>query len=60
MKRILASVMVLSVLSIGFVGCGEKAKVEKKTTVETPNGSTEKTETTEVKTTGDAPPAETK
>jgi hypothetical protein len=29
MKRILASALVLSLLSIGFVGCGEK-KAEKK------------------------------
>jgi predicted small lipoprotein YifL len=60
MKRILSSVLVLSFLSIGLVGCGEKAKTEKKTTVETPGGSTEKTQTTETKTTGDNPPAPAK
>jgi uncharacterized lipoprotein YehR (DUF1307 family) len=57
MKRILASVLVLSVMSIGLVGCGDKAKTEKKTTVETPGGTTEKTQSTETKTTGDNPPA---
>jgi hypothetical protein len=57
MKRILASVLALSAMSIGLVGCGEKAKTEKKTTVETPEGSKEKTETTETKTTGENPPA---
>jgi hypothetical protein len=53
MKRILASVLVLSVLSIGLVGCGDKTKVQKKETVSTPGGSTEKTTTQETKTTGD-------
>ena len=53
MKRILASVLVLSVLSIGLVGCGDKTKVQKKESVSTPSGSQEKTTTTETKTTGD-------
>ena len=57
MKRILASVLVLSVLSIGLVGCGEKTKVEKKTTVSTPGGTDTKTETSTEKKTGDNPPA---
>lgn len=56
MKRILGSVLVLSVLSIGFVGCSEKAKVEKKSTTSTPDGTTTKTDTTEVKKSGDNPP----
>ena len=53
MKRILASVFVLSVLSIGIVGCGEKSKVEKKTTVTTPGGSETTKSTTETTKTGD-------
>jgi hypothetical protein len=53
MKRFLASALVLSILSIGVVGCGDKTKVEKKSTVSTPGGSTEKTDTTTVKKTGD-------
>jgi uncharacterized lipoprotein YehR (DUF1307 family) len=53
MKRILASVFVLSILSVGIVGCGDKTKVDKKETVSTPGGSTVKTTTTETKTTGD-------
>ena len=60
MKRILGSVLVLSVLSIGLVGCSEKAKTEKKTTVETPGGTTQETKSTETKTTGDNPPAPAK
>jgi len=57
MKRIFGSLLVLSMLSIGVVGCGEQAKVEKETTVSTPEGETTKTETTEVEKSGDAPPA---
>jgi hypothetical protein len=53
MKRILASVFVLSVLSVGIVGCGEKSKVEKKTTVTTPGGSETTKQTTETTKTGD-------
>jgi predicted small lipoprotein YifL len=56
MKRILASVMALSVLSIGLVGCGEKTAVKKETKVETPGGTTTKTDTSTTKTTGDNPP----
>jgi hypothetical protein len=53
MKRILASVFVLSVLSVGIIGCSDKTKVQKKETVSTPGGSAEKTTTQETKTTGD-------
>jgi uncharacterized lipoprotein YehR (DUF1307 family) len=53
MKRILASVLVLSVMSVGLVGCGDKSKVEKKTSVSTPSGSSTTTTTTETKKTGD-------
>ena len=56
MKRFLASALVLSILSIGFVGCSDKAKTEKKTTTSTPNGTTTKTDTSEVKKSGDNPP----
>ena len=57
MKRILASVLVLSVLSIGLVGCGDKTKVQKKETVSTPGGTTTKTDESTTKKTGDNPPA---
>ena len=60
MKRILASVLVLSVLSIGLVGCGEKAKVEKKTTTRRQVERRPRPDTTEVKKTGDNPPAPAK
>ena len=53
MKRILASVLVLSVMSVGLVGCSEKTKVQDKKTVTTPGGSSTTTTTTETKKTGD-------
>jgi len=53
MKRVLASVLMLSVVSVGLVGCGEKTKVEKKTTVSTPGGSETTKSTTETTKTGD-------
>jgi hypothetical protein len=48
--------MVLS-LAAAFVGCEKKAEVKKTTTVTTPEGSTTKTDTTTVETTGEHPPA---
>ena len=53
MKRILASALVLGVMSVALVGCSEKTKVQDKKTVTTPGGSTEKTTTVETKKTGD-------
>jgi hypothetical protein len=53
MKRFLASALVLSILSIGVVGCGDKTKTEKKSSVSTPTGSSTTTTTTEQKKTGD-------
>jgi len=57
MKRILASVVVLSILSIGFVGCGDKATKKTETKTSTPGGSTTTTHEDTVKKTGDNPPA---
>ena len=56
MKRILASVMVLSILSIGLVGCGDKASKKTETKTSTPGGSTTTTQETTVKKTGENPP----
>jgi hypothetical protein len=39
------------------VGCSEKSKTQSTTTVETPQGSTTETTTTEVKKSGENPPA---
>jgi hypothetical protein len=46
----------LGLISIGMVGCGDKAKTTRETTVSTPEGTTTTTETKEVKQTGDNPP----
>jgi hypothetical protein len=56
MKQFLASVFVLSVFSLGIVGCAEKATVTKETKVTTPGGTTTFTEEKQVKQTGDNPP----
>jgi hypothetical protein len=56
MKQFFASVLVLSVFSLGIVGCAEKATVTKETKVTTPGGTTTFTEEKQVKQTGDNPP----
>ena len=56
MKRI-ASLLLVCVMAVGMIGCGEKAKTEKKTTTSTPGGTTTTTDTKETKTTGENPPA---
>jgi hypothetical protein len=53
MKRIAFCVLFGMATTIGFVGCAEKTEVSKTTTVETPGGTTEKTDTTTVEKTGD-------
>jgi hypothetical protein len=60
MKRILASVLALSVLSIGLVGCGEKSAVKKETKTTTPGGTTTTTQESTEKKTGENPPAPAK
>ena len=60
MKRILSLVLVLSVLTICLVGCGEKASVKKETKTTTPGGTTTTTQETTVKQTGENPPAPAK
>jgi uncharacterized lipoprotein YehR (DUF1307 family) len=53
MKRILVSVLSLMVMSVCLVGCADKTKTEKKSSVSTPGGSSTTTTTTETKKTGD-------
>jgi hypothetical protein len=55
MKRILGTILVLCV-SLSLAGCGDKTKTEKKTTVSTPQGESQKTEKVETKQTGENPP----
>jgi hypothetical protein len=56
MKQFLASILALSVFSLGIVGCADKATMTKETKVSTPGGTTTVTEQKEVKQTGDNPP----
>ena len=56
MKQLLASVLVLSLFSLGVVGCADKATITKETKVSTPGGTTTVTIEEEVKKTGDNPP----
>jgi predicted small lipoprotein YifL len=53
MKRFFASVLVMSILSIGLAGCGEKSKTKTTTEKSTPGGSTTTTQETTTKKTGD-------
>jgi len=53
MKRMLSCVLALSVISVCLVGCSDKTKTEKKSSVTTPTGSSTTTTTTETKKTGD-------
>lgn len=60
MKRALASTLILAAVSgFGLVGCGDTAKEEVKETVSTPGGTTSTTKSTEIKSTGSNPPANT-
>jgi hypothetical protein len=53
MKRFAACVLLGLASTLPIVGCAEKSEVKKETTVETPGGSSTKTETTTVEKTGD-------
>ena len=58
MKRFLTTAMILGLFApFGLVGCADKAKVETSETVATPSGTTTTTDTKEVKSTGENPPA---
>jgi hypothetical protein len=57
MKRILASILGLGVISLGLVGCGDTASTKTETKMSTPGGTTTVTTEKEVKKTGDNPPA---
>lgn len=56
MKRLFAFAPVLVMFAALTTGCEKKAAVEETTTVETPEGSTTVTETTEVEQSGENPP----
>jgi hypothetical protein len=56
MRRLVASTLMLSFLSIGLIGCAEKSSTTTEKTVTTPQGKTTIKTETEVKKTGDNPP----
>jgi hypothetical protein len=53
MKRILASLLVLSLFSLGSVGCSDMSSTKSETKPSTPAGTTTVTSEKEVKKTGD-------
>ena len=57
MKHMIAATLVISVLSIGFVGCSDKTTIKRETEISTPGGTTTITTEQEVKKTGDNPPS---
>jgi hypothetical protein len=60
MKRAISTALLFSLFALpvaGLVGCGEETKVEKTETIQTPDGSATKTDSSTLKTTGDNPPA---
>jgi len=57
MKRKLASALVAGVFcSFALVGCGDESSTTAKETIKGPGGTTERTVTDKVKSTGDNPP----
>ena len=59
MKRAIAATLIVSVVSIGLIGCTEKSSVKQETKIKTPNGTTTITTEKEIKKTGNTPPATT-
>jgi len=57
MKRIVLSLMALGMLSLGTIGCADKASTKSKTETSGPGGTTTVEHDTTVKQTGDNPPA---
>ena len=59
MKRAIAATLIVSVVSIGLIGCTEKSSVKQETKIKTPSGTTTITTEKEIKKTGNNPPATT-
>src|SRR5262249_39313858 len=59
MKRILAAILILSISSLGLVGCGETSSTKTETTTKGPGGTTTKTAETKGKQSGPKPPSHT-
>ena len=57
MIRVIAATLIASLVSINMVGCSDKSSVKEEMKIKTPDGTTTITTETEVKKTGDNPPA---
>jgi hypothetical protein len=57
MKRTITAVLALSLVSVGMVGCAEKASTKTETEIKTPAGTTTITTEKDVKETGNNQPA---
>ena len=56
MKRIISSVLILGLFSLGMIGCAEKSSTKTETEITTPGGKTTITTEKDVKQTGENPP----
>jgi len=59
MKRMIAAIVFVGLVSIGLVGCSKTASTKQETKITTPGGTTTVTTEKEVKQTGDNPPPAT-
>ena len=61
MKRVIAAVLISGFVSIGLIGCSktENASASKELKIATPGGTTTVTTKTDIKKTGENPPAST-
>lgn len=57
MNKLVFASIVLGSFAMGMVGCADTAKVERKTTITTPEGTTTTTTQQKVEKTGSNPPA---
>jgi hypothetical protein len=58
MKQMITATLVVTLVSIGLLGCGEQTKstIKQETKISTPGGTTTITTERDVKKTGDSPP----
>ena len=56
MKLFMSFAVAFALVAITSIGCSDKSSATKKTTVSTPDGTTEKTVTTEIEKSGSNPP----
>jgi ABC-type glycerol-3-phosphate transport system substrate-binding protein len=59
MKRMIAAILMVGLVSIGLAGCSKTASTTQETKITTPGGTTTITTEKEIKQTGDNPPPAT-